>query len=244
MQPRFQPMPLARKREPFNHSDWLFELKYDGFRALARIERGKAQLISRNGHPFASFSDLAESMADSLPSGDDIVLDGEIVCLDRKGRPQFNDLLFRRGKPCFFAFDLLYSDGKDWRRDSLVERKAALRALLHRLPADSRLRYADHIEGSGIALFQSVCKLDLEGIVAKYKFALTGEKIHSAPGTRSAIGAIHRWSDEICCSSATDTKNQFLAGTRANSLAQRPLKPLQSCLKWCFPQCDVAEFEQ
>jgi hypothetical protein len=65
----FQPMPLARKPRPFNHPEWLFELKYDGFRALARIERGKkAQLISRNGHPFASFSDLADSIAASLPA--------------------------------------------------------------------------------------------------------------------------------------------------------------------------------
>jgi len=54
----FQPMPLSRRSKPFNHPEWLFELKYDGFRALARIERGKARLISRNGHPFASFSDL------------------------------------------------------------------------------------------------------------------------------------------------------------------------------------------
>src|SRR5437867_7688067 len=119
----FQPMPLARKARPFNHPEWLFELKYDGFRALARIERGKAQLISRNGHPFASFSDLIDSMADSLPAADRIVLDGEIVCLDRKGHPQFNDLLFRRSRPCFFAFDLLYSDGKDRRRDGLADRK-------------------------------------------------------------------------------------------------------------------------
>jgi ATP-dependent DNA ligase len=56
----FQPMPLSRRPRPFNHPEWLFELKYDGFRALARIEPGKAQLISRNGHPFASFLDLAE----------------------------------------------------------------------------------------------------------------------------------------------------------------------------------------
>jgi len=138
MQISFQPMPLARKARPFNHPEWLFELKYDGFRALARIERGRAQLISRNGHPFASFSDLADSMRDSLLGSDTMVLDGEIVCLDRKGHPKFNDLLFRRGRPCFFAFDLLYSGGKDWRRDALVERKAALRSLLQRLPVDSR----------------------------------------------------------------------------------------------------------
>jgi ATP-dependent DNA ligase len=84
--------------------------------------------------------------------------------------PQFNDLLFRRGRPCFFAFDLLYSDGKDWRRDGLVDRKAALRSLLQRLPRDSRLRYADHVEGYGVELFEPVCQLDLEGIVAKYRF--------------------------------------------------------------------------
>ena len=151
----------------------MFELKYDGFRALARIEGGRAELISRNRHPFTSFSDLADSIALSLSPGT-LVLDGEIVCLDRKGRPRFNDLLFRRGKPCFFAFDLLYADGKDWRRDSLVERKAALRQIIHRRPADSRLRFADHVEGSGVALFERVCKLDLEGIGAKYKFGPYG----------------------------------------------------------------------
>jgi hypothetical protein len=59
----FQPMPLSRRAKPFNHPEWLFELKYDGVLALARIERNKCELISRNGHPFASFSDLADSMA-------------------------------------------------------------------------------------------------------------------------------------------------------------------------------------
>ena len=177
MSPTFQPMPLSRRPRPFNHPEWLFELKYDGFRAVARIERGKAQLISRNGHPFASFSDLAESMADSLPPTDAIVLDGEIVCLDRKGRPQFNDLLFRRGKPCFFAFDVLYADGKDWRRDVLVERKAALKQMIHGLPTDSRVRYADHVERSGVALFERVCKLDLEASSRNTSSVLTRERM-------------------------------------------------------------------
>ncbi len=98
------------------------------------------------------------------------MLDGEIVFLDRKGHPQFNDLLIRRGTACFYAFDLLYSDGKDWRRDGLADRKPALRAMLLQLPNDSRLRYAEHMEGSGVELFERVCELDLEGIVAKYRF--------------------------------------------------------------------------
>src|SRR5262250_792343 len=124
---QFQPMPLLKRRLPFDDPDWLFELKYDGFRALAVIEHGRAQLISRNGHPFASFADLAEQIAASLPNLKQAVLDGEIVCIDKKGRPQFRDLLFRRVTPCFFAFDLLTCNGKDWRRETLTDRKQELR---------------------------------------------------------------------------------------------------------------------
>src|SRR6266699_5518831 len=101
-----------------------------------------------------------------LPYTQRAVLDGEIVCLDRKGRPQFKDLLFRRGVPCFFAFDLLY-DGKDRRRDALVDRKLELRRMIGRFSGTSRLQYADHIEETGTELFRHVCKLDLAGIVAK-----------------------------------------------------------------------------
>ena len=89
----------------------MFELKYDGFRALAVIHNGRTQFVSRNGHPFNSFTELRKSVVS--PYQGKTVLDGEIVCLDRRGRPQFRDLLFHRGEPCFFAFDLLMSDGKD-----------------------------------------------------------------------------------------------------------------------------------
>ena len=77
----FQPMPLQRRSLPFDDPDCFFELKYDGFRALAIIEHGRAQLLSRNGHPFASFSALAESISDSLPNAR-AVIDGEICSLD------------------------------------------------------------------------------------------------------------------------------------------------------------------
>src|ERR1700736_4948676 len=164
----FQPMALGNARAPFSHPGWLFELKYDGFRALAHIDGKRTQLVSRNGHPFASFPDLGHAIAAELPYTERAVLDGEIVCLDRKGRPQFKDLLFRRGVPCFFAFDLLY-DGKDRRRDALVDRKLELRRMIGRLSRISRLQYADHVEESGTELFRHVCELDLEGIVAKPK---------------------------------------------------------------------------
>jgi bifunctional non-homologous end joining protein LigD len=133
------------------------------------IEHGRAQLLSRNGHPFASFSALAESISDSLPNTR-AVIDGEICCLDRRGRPQFKNLLFRRGNPCFFAFDLLTCDGKDLRTERLTDRKQELRRLLARSPAASPLKYTEYIDGHGTAIFQRICELDLEGIVAKQKF--------------------------------------------------------------------------
>jgi bifunctional non-homologous end joining protein LigD len=76
------------------------------------------------------------------------VLDGEIVCIDKKGKPQFRDLLFRRGNPCFFAFDLLTLDGKDWRIAALADRKQQLCRLMKKAEPPFPLRYVDHVKGS------------------------------------------------------------------------------------------------
>jgi bifunctional non-homologous end joining protein LigD len=103
-------MPLSLRALPFDHPQWIFELKYDGFRSLAVIHNGRTELISRNGNSFKSFETLRKQL--KSPYAGKTVLDGEIVCLDKRGKPQFRDLLFRRGEPCFFAFDLLMSDGK------------------------------------------------------------------------------------------------------------------------------------
>jgi len=158
-----QPMPLGRKPEPFDHPEWIYELKYDGFRALAVVEYGRCTLFSRNGHPFASFSELASQIG-YAPMPRSVVMDGEIVCLDDKGHCQFNDLLFRRGEPCFVAFDLLQANGKDLRRERLIDRKHELRCTIDGLSA---IIYADHVEQCGTALFNKACELDLEGIIAK-----------------------------------------------------------------------------
>jgi bifunctional non-homologous end joining protein LigD len=82
----FQPTPLSRKPGPFDHPEWIFELKYDGFRSLAIIQNDHCQLISRNGHPFSSFPEPQKHLA--APVGK-TVIDGEIVCLDRRGKPHF-----------------------------------------------------------------------------------------------------------------------------------------------------------
>jgi bifunctional non-homologous end joining protein LigD len=165
--PTFQPLTLGRKSGPFSHPDWLFEVKWDGFRALVRIEQGKCRLISRNANEFKSFRTLNESLLAELKIKS-AVLDGEIVCLDDTGKPEFRDLLFRRGEPRFVAFDLLWCNGQDLRYSPLTERKHELRSIL---PSSSdRVLYCDHVEHDGESLFRLACENDLEGIVAKHKF--------------------------------------------------------------------------
>lgn len=165
--PRLQPLTLGRASEPFSHPDWLFEIKWDGFRSLVRIEQGKCRLVSRKGNDFKSFRTLRESLLSELKVRS-AVLDGEIVCLDDAGKCEFRDLLFRQGEPRFAAFDLLWHDGQDLRYSPLTERKHKLRSVL---PTDSeRILYCDHIEGDGESLFRLACDNDLEGIVAKRKF--------------------------------------------------------------------------
>src|SRR5579859_154230 len=126
--PAFQPLTLARATAPFSHPDWLFELKWDGFRSLVRIEQGNCKLMSRNGNEFKSFRILNQCLRDELKVRS-AVIDGEIVCLNDAGKPQFRDLLFRRGEPRFVAFDLLWCDGQDLRYSSLTERKYRLRLI-------------------------------------------------------------------------------------------------------------------
>jgi len=89
------------------------------------------------------------------------------MCVDELGRSVFTDLLFRRKECVLFAFDLLFLNGEDLRALPLIERKARLKKLLRR--TQSRMLYLDHIDRDGHKLFEKVCELDLEGIVAKRK---------------------------------------------------------------------------
>jgi ATP-dependent DNA ligase len=166
--PQFQPMPLGRIRDPFSHPEWIFEIKWDGFRALLHSDKHGVRLVSRNGNVFKSFPGLRESLARDL-KGRRCVLDGEIVCLDSQGKSQFRDLLFRRGEPRFYAFDLLWCEGEDLRHLPLFERKSRLRSVMPR--GSERLLYCDHVEGDGEGLFRLACEHDLEGVVAKHKYS-------------------------------------------------------------------------
>ena len=159
-------MPLATVREPFSDPDWLFEPKYDGFRALAYIDGHHCQLVSRRGNVFKSWPYLCEELAHAIRCTS-AVLDGEITCLQPGGRSHFYNLMFRREWPYFMAFDLLSLDGADVRARPLQERKRLLARIMPRV--ESHVRYVDGIPGRGVDFFRVGCAHDLEGIVAKWK---------------------------------------------------------------------------
>lgn len=159
-------MTLATSRQPFDHPDFISELKYDGFRALAYVQDGRCDLVSRNNHVYKSYAALKQRIGEQLRVRN-AILDGELVCIDDLGRPQFHSLLYRRKDPCFVAFDLLWINGLDLREYSLLDRKATLRTIL---PRNGPILFAEHVEGQATDLFREACRNDLEGIVAKYKW--------------------------------------------------------------------------
>jgi bifunctional non-homologous end joining protein LigD len=96
------------------------------------------------------------------------VIDGELVCLDPEGRSIFNELLFRRGSPIFYAFDLRYLNGRDLRQLPLIERKEKLREVIDKSDLHDVI-CGKYIEGRGVDLFNEVVRRNIEGIVAKRK---------------------------------------------------------------------------
>jgi bifunctional non-homologous end joining protein LigD len=159
------PMRLLRIPDPFDHPDFIFEPKIDGFRALAYVEGHRCRLVSRNGHEFKYWPRLAEEIAHAVHAKR-AVLDGEVCCLNPDGRSNFNALLFRREWPYFYAFDILSLEGKDLTALPLLERKRRLRSVLPKIA--TRLLYLDHIEARGTDLYSAACARDVEGVVAKW----------------------------------------------------------------------------
>ena len=164
--PVIEPMTLSRIAAPFDNSDFIFELKHDGFRCLAYISESRCELVSRKKNHYKSFDSLKTALAKMKAT--DAILDGEIVCLDSEGRSLFNQLLYRRADPIFYCFDLLWLNGRDLRATPLIERKRQLRHLIAKHGCE-RIIFAQHIARHGTALYQEICKRDLEGIVAKRK---------------------------------------------------------------------------
>src|SRR5262249_36638805 len=147
---RVIPLVLKRRAEAFNPPDWLFEVKYDGFRALLEIDGTGARLMPRNRNRFRHLDTLAAAMAPRLKLGD-AILDGEIICADETGRPIFLEMLRGQHPVCFVAFDLLWLNVEDLRPLPLVERKARLKWLL-RQRSNHLIAEAMSVEGRGKAL--------------------------------------------------------------------------------------------
>jgi bifunctional non-homologous end joining protein LigD len=159
--PTIIPLALKRRVHAFDNPDWLFEVKYDGFRALLEIDGGEARLVSRNRNRFRHLGTLAMALARRLRVNG-AVLDGEVICVDEIGRPIFMDLLRRREPACFIAFDLLWLNGEDLRPLALAERKTRLRRLLRRR-SNHLIAEAMAIDGRGKALMAAVLEYDLGG---------------------------------------------------------------------------------
>ena len=172
------PMLATSIDTPFDSPDWLFEIKWDGYRAIAFLEHGRVRLVSRNQNDLtAQYEDLHD-----LPrfvKARSAILDGEIVALDENGRSSFSLMQQRTGfrergrrvaaKPevpvLYYVFDLLYLDGYDLRRIPLGQRKETLSSILV-IPNDT-VRFSEHFVANGNALFNVARQKGLEGILAK-----------------------------------------------------------------------------
>jgi bifunctional non-homologous end joining protein LigD len=157
------PTPVAKA---FDDPDWLFEVQWDGLRALGEVKGGHVKLRSGTG---ASYERDFGPIVDALGNwGHDAVLDGELVVLDADGRSSAEGLRKYRksgaGTPTYYVFDLLYLDGADLRRTPLRRRKALLGPLVRDLPG---VRYSDHVEGQGVAFARAAADHGLRGVIGK-----------------------------------------------------------------------------
>jgi bifunctional non-homologous end joining protein LigD len=156
-------------RQPFSNPDWIFEPKWDGYRAICFLENGNVRLDSKNRKSLTQrFPDL-QRIAESIKA-ETAILDGETVALDKKGLPCFAGLRSGRvASECaivFYAFDLLFLNGDDITQKPVVERKAILKRILPKQDT-GRIRYTEHLAGDGERLFRELEKRELEGMVAK-----------------------------------------------------------------------------
>jgi bifunctional non-homologous end joining protein LigD len=182
-----QPMLATSIEAPFDSPEWIFEIKWDGYRAVSFLDHGRLRLVSRNQNELtAQYAELHD-----LPKFVDAktaVLDGEIIALDENGRSSFSLMQQRTGfrdrkrrlapQPdicvVYYAFDLIYLDGYDLHRVPLEQRKQALASLLQ-APNDI-IRYSEHFANEGKALLDAARRQGLEGILAKKRASFYEER--------------------------------------------------------------------
>lgn len=178
MPPRIEPCLALLKAKPPRGDDWVYEIKWDGYRLAVHVESTGIRILTRGGHDWTDRFPAIKQAALWLPVGT-AILDGEAVVLDKQGRPDFGllqqSLGGRGGKKSssdaiFMAFDLLYFDGHDLRDSELSMRRHLLEDLV---PAGEQgdIRLSEEIEADGEQLLASACQHGLEGIIAKRRDA-------------------------------------------------------------------------
>lgn len=150
---------------------WVHEIKFDGYRMLCRIDKGKAEFISRNQKSWTSDLEYLSQVAARLPVKQ-AILDGEVVAFKEDGVTDFQALqnVFSEGRVhelVYYVFDLLYLNGMDLRRVPLTERKGLLDKLITAAGKQTTIRFSEHFVGNGPQFFLQASKLDVEGIICK-----------------------------------------------------------------------------
>lgn len=168
MPSRIKPMLATLIDSPFDAEDWLFEIKWDGYRSLAYLKKNKVDLLSRNNLSFnANFPEIIKDLS-SLTL--EAILDGEIVLLDEKGKADFqlmqNYKRTGKGTLCYYVFDILYLNNHDLRKLPLLTRKAYLKKIIDSSSLKI-VRYSDHVRKEGKKIFKEAVKNQLEGIIGK-----------------------------------------------------------------------------
>lgn len=162
---RLQPMLATLTDAPFDDPDWVFEDKYDGFRMVAEIKRGKVALYSRNGKIIShSYIEVAKALEDVKG---DAVIDGELIAIGKDGVSHFQLLqnaLRHEARLLYCAFDLMFAAGEDLRNLPLLERKQRLKAVL---PRHELIAFSEHRKSRGKKFFAEAERKHLEGIMAK-----------------------------------------------------------------------------
>ncbi len=161
------PMLATLVNEPFDRKDWIFEVKWDGYRILAEINKKKVRLYSRNDNTYTEkFPDVVRDLT-NLPQ--DMLLDGEMVVVDQEGLSRFQLLQNylkdpKAGQLIYYVFDILYLNGLDLHRLPLSRRKEILKQVIPQLPS---IRLSDYIQDKGVSFYNAAKKNGLEGIIAK-----------------------------------------------------------------------------
>jgi bifunctional non-homologous end joining protein LigD len=172
------PMLATLTDDSFDDNDWIFEIKYDGYRALSYIDGSDVTIMSRKDLSFnKKFPQVVEALKEL---GLNAVLDGEVVALNEEGRSDFQLLQQWQkngeGELVYYVFDVLWLNGYDLMHLPLVERKEILQQIL---PEHPMIRYSDHIEGKGTQFFKAATQQGLEGIMAKERDSAYSPKIRT-----------------------------------------------------------------